>query len=417
MFRSDLRTIRVLAHTLAAVAISAGGSFHQSAAQENGASALAAEMLKSLDSEKGLCVVLGPEDGTLAVELCRDGQYLVHGLCATGEAVQRVREYIAKAELRGVVSAETGSMAQLPYSDSIVNLLVAENLGALLQDGLNLKQVLRVLRPGGVAWLGSRAGSDDAPTVSQLKEMLATAGVKDAIIVERHGVWARLVRPRPASMDAWTHQRANASGNPVSADTQIGVPTGVRWVAGPSWPTGNRKSAVPAVVASKKHLVYVFEDEVATAEGTRRENSLIARDAYNGLRLWRRKSESNDLVSVDGRIYTKVADKLVALDGETGKVIHTFDIDGSGQFLVSDGLLIAAGSKGITALDSESGQSRWSTPNQPKGMRAGDGRLFISVDRNRRGGESQLVCLLFGSPELSGLTAIRTRLKGSTRRN
>jgi len=394
MFRSDFRRIRVLACTLAAVAMTAATSLHQSAAaQEEGTAALAAEMIRSLGSEKGLCIVLGAEDGELMVELCRDGQYLVHGLCSSGEAVGRAREDIAKAELRGVVSAETGSVARLPYSDNIVNLLVAENLRALLQDGLTLKQVLRVLRPGGVAWLGSRAHGKDALTAGQLREMLAKAGIKDPVIVERHGVWAQLKKPRPASMDAWTHGRADGSGNPVSADTQIGVSTGVRWVAGPNWPTGNRKSAVPAAVVSKEHLVYVFEDEVATADGTTLENSLIARDAYNGLRLWRRKSDSNDLVSVDGQVFTKVGDRLVALDGGTGKVVRTFDVEAPGQFLLSDGLLVVAGSKGITAFDSESGQSRWSASHKPKAMRAGDGHLFINTDLSRRGGESHLVRL------------------------
>jgi len=159
--------------------MTAATSLHQSAAaQEEGTAALAAEMIRSLGSEKGLCIVLGAEDGALMVELCRDGQYLVHGLCSSGEAVGRAREDIAKAELRGVASAETGSVARLPYSDNTVNLLVAENLGALRQDGLTLKQVLRVLRPGGVAWLGNRAHGKDALTAGQLKEMLAKAGIK-----------------------------------------------------------------------------------------------------------------------------------------------------------------------------------------------------------------------------------------------
>ncbi|MEK6234764.1 MAG: PQQ-binding-like beta-propeller repeat protein, partial [Planctomycetales bacterium] len=370
MFPTDIRRIRVLAWMLTAVMITANCLQQSAGAQDKGTTALAAEMLKSLGTEKGLCVVLGGEDGALTVELCRDGQYLVHSLCTSGDALARTREDVAEADLRGVASAERGSIARLPYSDNIVNLLVVENVGRLLREGLELQQVLRVLRPGGAAWLGSRSGKD-ALTAEQLKETLAKAGITDAVVVQRHGVWVRFKKPRPADMDVWTHRRGDADGNPVSSDARIGVPTGVRWAAGPNWPTGNRKSAVPAVVVSKQHLVYVFEDEVSHVDGTRRENSLIARDPYNGLRLWRRKADTSDLAAADGRVFTKVRDELVALDGETGKIVRAFDVDAPGRFLLSGGLLAVVGSKGLTALEVESGVVRWKTSRAPKGMRAG----------------------------------------------
>ena len=346
-------------------------------------------MLKSVSGENALCVVLGSEDGALPVQLSRGGKYLVHGVCTNDKAVAQVRTAIAKTHLRGIVSAEKGAMTRLPYSDNIVNLLVVENFETLLKDGLTVKQVLRVIRPGGVAWLGSRNGM----TAKRLKELLAKAGVKSPDVIEQNGVWARVTKPRPANLGDWTHRRRNAGGNPVSTDKQIGVPTGVRWVAGPSWPTGNRKSSVPSAVASKNHIVYVFQDEVGPAKGSRNEDSLIARDAWNGLRLWRRKAESLEVVASADRIYTKVADKLVALDSETGKIATTFAVQSPREFLISDGLLVVAGSKGIAALDPESGKRRWSAPHVPKRMRAGDGKIFVHVDRSRRGGDSQLLCL------------------------
>ena len=39
------------------------------------------------------------------------------------------------------------------------------------------------------------------------------------------------------------------------------------------------------------------------------------------------------MISVDGQIYTKVDGRLVALDGETGKVVRTFEVDGPGSLL------------------------------------------------------------------------------------
>jgi len=373
------------------LAIVCHGVWQSSAnAQDQRQIKLATNMLESVDSQKGLCVLLGPEDAGLAVALCRDGQYLVHGLCTSQDAVNRVRQGIDKADLRGAVSVETGTMKQLPYSDNIVNLIVAENLDASLQAGLPLKEVVRVLRPGGVAWLNT-----DGKSIStkQLNELSDETGLKGYNIIQNGArVWLQLRKPRPKAMDEWTHQRGDASGNPVSNDQQIGVPTGVRWVAGPNWPTGDRKASTPSAVASGQHLAVVFQDEVVTEKGLQKENSLIVRDVYNGLRLWRRKADSLELISDGGRILTKVDGKLVALDGETGEVTHTFDVEAPGEFILSDGLLLVANSKEVRAFDAELGESRWSTPLVSKRMRAGDGRLFVHVDNSRRGDDSQLAC-------------------------
>jgi outer membrane protein assembly factor BamB len=353
-------------------------------AQEQQHVKLANRMLGELRSKKGLCVVVGSQDGALAVALSRDGDYLVHGLCTSNESVGRARQAVEKAGLRGVVSAETGTLNRLPYSDNIVNLVVVENLPTALREGLQLKEVLRVLRPGGEAWF---EGPLDGKLVSE-----QLAALKVDVIGDADGVWYRFHKPRPKEMGEWTHPRGNASGNPVSSDTLVGVPTGVRWIAGPIWPTGDRKASVPTAVASSRHLACVFEDEVSTSKGMKREKSLIVRDAYNGLRLWRRKADSAEVIAAGGRIYTKIGRKLVALDGETGDVAHTFDVASPGEFLLVDGLLLVATSKEISAFDIENGQRRWSVSRVSKKMRVGDGQLFVHVDNSRRGGDSQLVC-------------------------
>ena len=63
-----------------------------------------------------------------------------------------------------------------------------------------------------------------------------------------------------------------------------------------------------------------------------RQNSLIARDSYNGLRLWKRRAESSALVAVGDRVYTVVEECLVALDADTGEIVRRYEgTNGSGQ--------------------------------------------------------------------------------------
>ena len=143
-----------------------------------------------------------------------------------------------------------------------MSLLVVDDLPGLLKQGLRLEEVTRVLSPHGTAWLGQsgkRGGTLETPAA--LKAMMSQGGLQECEIIEEHGVWAKYVKPRPESMDVWTHQSYDASGNPASTD-EMGMPNGVRWIAGPNWPRGYRKSGTKARVISEKHLIYIFRDTV-----------------------------------------------------------------------------------------------------------------------------------------------------------
>jgi hypothetical protein len=285
-----------------------GASSSESHAQPTDGS-LAKTMLQSTGSRGGLCVHVGAGDDGFAVQLSQGGQYLVHGLGSSSEEVQAARKNIAAAGLSAAVSVERWSGRKLPHADNLVNLLVADDLAGILKQGLEIGEIARVLAPGGVAWLG-QAGDTRKP----LQALLAKAGVKDFEIVQGPGTWATVTKPRPPGMGVWTHAKHDASNNPVSTDDEMGMPDGIRWAAGPTWPTGGRKGAISTRVVSSRHLVYVFEDEIQAADGPQRQWSLIVRDACNGLLLWRKKvNPHRGLVSVGDLVYTDQGGKLTAL--------------------------------------------------------------------------------------------------------
>ena len=98
---------------------------------------LAGEMLKSAQNEGGLCVHLGVTDGRLTAALSGGGRFVVHGL-ADDASVDRAREYIQSKGVYGPVSVERSALERLPYAENLVNLVVAEDLPALLGKGLVL---------------------------------------------------------------------------------------------------------------------------------------------------------------------------------------------------------------------------------------------------------------------------------------
>jgi outer membrane protein assembly factor BamB len=366
---------------------------------------LARVILESVDTPAGFCIHLGVRDGELTTALSQEGKRLIHGLAGDDAAVEAARKRIEAANLTGVVSVEKTSWDNLPYADNLANLLVAEDLPALIEQGLDLREVQRVLKPGGVAWLG---GAGKGAGRESLAALLRDSGMPSFEIVEQNGLWAKVVTPPDPAADQWTHKQYDASGNPVSHDHKVGVPTGVRWVAGPNWPTGYRKSAVPSVVATKDHLVYLFQDEVETSDGAKPQDTLVARDAHNGLLLWKRKAtkHTSALAAVDDRVYAVVEDggPLAALDSRSGEILTTYEgTRAPKQVLHLDGRLLIESPDGLLCCDAASGRKEWIYECSLKQFVAADGKVFLHADDRDKSGArvSQFVRLDLdqGKPE------------------
>ncbi|MCK5172984.1 MAG: class I SAM-dependent methyltransferase, partial [Planctomycetes bacterium] len=118
----------------------------------------------------GLVVHIGCGDGKLTADLYGGDSYLVHGLDRSAKNVLKAREHIRSLGIHGKVTVDRLAGDSLGYIDNLVNLVVAEDLG-----GVSMDEVMRVLRPNGVAYI-------------------------------RNGrVWTKRVKPRPESIDEWTH--------------------------------------------------------------------------------------------------------------------------------------------------------------------------------------------------------------------
>ena len=262
----------------------------------------------------GLVVHLGCGDGRLTAALRVSDAHLVHGLDADAANVAKARAHIAERGLYGPVSVDHLAGAHLPYTDNLVNLLVAEDLG-----GVPMAEVLRVLAPNGVAYVKTGA------------------------------TWKKTVKPWPDAIDEWTHFLHGADGNAVARDQRVSPPEHVQWLDGPVW--SRHHDTVPSVNAlvSAGGRIFYMVDEAPPAIGGEIPDqwSLAARDAFNGVLLWKRPvtdwgwkawsgtwnarfNQPNNvpkrLVAEGDRLFVTLGFNapLAALDAATGETMKTY---------------------------------------------------------------------------------------------
>ncbi|MFQ5808861.1 MAG: PQQ-binding-like beta-propeller repeat protein [Armatimonadota bacterium] len=336
-----------------------------SAPQRHGqmdARTLAERILKTEGVRAGLWVHVGCGDGKLAAELGREGKSLVHGLCSDRADVERARRYVESLGIYGRVSVDHTPLSPLPYSGNIVNLLVADDLGDLLERGLTVAQILRVLCPNGIALLRPGDGLSEAT----LKRQLARAGIEDLETVALDGPWLKIVKPRPTEMDEWPQYRHDPTRAAISTDELVGPPTSVRWIAGGRWISEEMRYNGATFVFADGRVYYMISNDTKREDAPPRER-IIARDAYNGLKLWERETTDvfplhlslYKLVAADDRLYAIIEKDgpIVALDGATGEVVMTYET-ARRPFTYYKGMLIC-GQGAREAWDANTGERLW----------------------------------------------------------
>ncbi|MHC4167766.1 MAG: outer membrane protein assembly factor BamB family protein, partial [Planctomycetota bacterium] len=289
----------------------------------------------------GFVVCVGCEKGRQFDSLgARDG-FVVQGLYDDPAIVATMKERIRAAGTYGKVSVGLFNGKQLPYVESLVNLLVICNAGELSSD-----EIERVLVPGGVALI------KDAQNVS---------GLKTARTAKLEG-WKAFKKPWPKEIDEWTHFLHDAQGTSVSEDTIAGHPKGLRWTGGPFWARSHEHTAsMQAMVSTAGRVFYVMDEGPTESIQLPPEFFLTARDAFNGTVLWKRPLQNwfnglyplksgpswlpRRLVAVNNRVYIApgAGQNLLCLDAATGKTVCTYpDTASTFELIVSDGTVFAA---------------------------------------------------------------------------
>ncbi|MBT4819683.1 MAG: PQQ-binding-like beta-propeller repeat protein [Lentisphaerae bacterium] len=288
----------------------------------------------------GLVVQLGTADTQTPIALGRTGRYLVHVLGVDGAGVAAAQTRCRAEGVYGLVSVEEATLGgKLPYTENLVNLVIVDAFA------VPARELFRVVTPNG-AVLVRQSGLLGAPE-------LVKAGFK---VTESQGMPLIAVKPWPEEMDVWSHPRHGADGNAVSGDTLVGPPARIRWVAG-------ALSEVEGLVSAGGRNFY---------------GGILARDSFNGLRLWHRslrKAETNAApfrlsrnahnrarpIASDAFVFVAEKNRLVALGAADGQPVRTFDgIVRPTDVVHCEGTVVVCGDSGVNAYQANTGALLWS---------------------------------------------------------
>ncbi|HEY6170443.1 MAG TPA: PQQ-binding-like beta-propeller repeat protein, partial [Verrucomicrobiae bacterium] len=284
----------------------------------------------------GLVLHLGIGDGKLTGALKVSDSFQVQGLDTDAKKVAAAREAIFASGKYGPVSLDKFDGKVLPYIDNLINLIVAEDLGAVTRD-----EALRVLVPKGV------------------------------LLTKEGGAWKKTVKPKPTDIDDWTHYYYDAKGNAVSKDLQVGPPERLQWVGSPRWSRHHdRMSSLSAQVSANGRLIYIMDEGSRISILLPSHWNIIARDGFNGTILWKKSIPkwqdhmwplktgptqlTRRLVGDGDRIYVtpELEGPVVCLDGATGNEIRTYaETKGAEEILHVNGVLYLLVNPGQWALN------------------------------------------------------------------
>jgi outer membrane protein assembly factor BamB len=357
MFRRFIMTRLQLLITLAFIALMGSTRVEAQSTSDS-----ARDILQNTGVQGGLVVHLGCGDGRLTAELRANDSYVVHGLDRDPENVARARKHIRSLGLYGPVSVELCDGKLLPYADNLINLVVSERRPLIPTD-----EIMRVLCPNGVAYM------------------------------KQGGRWTKQTKPRPNDTDEWTHYLHGPDNNAVADDRRAGPPRRLQWKSDPIWCRSHDgvSSSIALVLSSAGRLFGVIDEGLTGQPGVPDRWTLVARDAFNGVLLWKRplkgKRSQKSLVAVGEKLYMAPGrgEPLTVLDAATGRTLHTLKGTEHADEIVCAGEIVVLHSSGtkrskdrtddiIIALNCNTGEILWRAESKhliPHSLAAADGKV------------------------------------------
>ncbi len=283
-----MSTLRVRLAGVAIVIVAIAGSHAAWALEPAKISPSTPDALKQVGLSRGVCVVLGMEEGAgpeSVVALGAKSELTVYFQSPRSDEVASVREAASAAGLLGSrIFADAGEFGKLHIADNLAGAIVVSGAA---EAQIREAELLRVLHPEGVAIVGKR----------------------------------RVVKPHPEDVDSWSHVYHGPDNNPLSGDQHARVPYLTQFLGDPKF------CPMPEVsVAAGGRVFRAFGHIAHKANQNLMLNTLLGINGYNGVILWQRPLHEgfmihrNTMIATPELLYLGDDESCKILDASTGEL-------------------------------------------------------------------------------------------------
>jgi len=255
------------------------------------------DILARIGVPRGICAVIEDGECRIAIDLARRSELTFWVQLARGEDVEAARRAADAAGLYGTrIYIGKGPPERISLADGCADAVVAAG-GARVPEA----EALRVLRPGGIARLGSRT----------------------------------IERPPLEGADDWTHHYHGPDNNPQSADRLARAPFLTSFIAEPRYAPAPQNT-----VACAGRVFMAFGNVAWHQREEAMMNTLVAASGWNGAALWSRDLppgimvDRSTMVATPTELYLGGRTACVVLDAATGRELRRIAVPAD----LSDGL-------------------------------------------------------------------------------
>jgi outer membrane protein assembly factor BamB len=309
-------------------------------------------VLEIAGQKRGLVVHLGCGNGGLASEIGKkETTHLIHALALTEENLGASRHTITEAGLYGRVSAEQLDGDQLPYADNLVNILIDST-----PNRIPRQELMRVLSPLGI------------------------------LLTNDGNAWKQAQKPWTAGMAEWTHYNYNAGNTATPEDEFIGPPNSIQWTSGPNYSRSHETDPSQSALVSARGRLFYIQDEGPigiTDQRVPAKWSLIARDGFSGVLLWKIPMENwgwqawkpESIYGKDWRLF--IGDRILNPSGLMRRLVADGD-----RLYVTPGYFSA-----VSEIDAATGTvlRTFEGTERASELIHKDGRLYMVIGKNTTG--------------------------------
>ena len=316
-------------------------------------------LLAKTGTGRGICAVLGDKKCGISLAIAGGSKLTVFVQLADAGDVEAARRAAHSAGLYGTrIYVEKGDPKRIGLADNLADAVLVADGAA----GVPRAEVLRVLRPGGVAIMGNK----------------------------------QLAKPFPDGADDWSHHYHGPDNNPQSRDRLARAPFLTQFIAEPRY-----GPAPQAAVSAAGRLFMAFGHVAWHQREEDPMDTLIAMNAFNGTVLWKRELpagimvDRNTMIATPKTLYLGDDKSCKLIDAAAGRVTGEITLPAKlarGTFwkwmAVEDGTLYAL----VGQKEAPDQQARWRRRghgwpwggiskgyNQPK-YRWGFGGTLVAID-------------------------------------